>query len=81
MKGCTQQLRFPTISSVSMLYLDNIYAYVYFSCIFISPYGMTHLLRISSKHGVYGFDPLEQVGWDHIGGSAMGENTACLTVL
>lgn len=31
---------------------------------------MAHLLRIASKHGVYGFDPLEQVGWDHIGGSA-----------
>lgn len=67
--------------SVSMFYLYNEYAYTYFSCIFILPSGMTHLLRISSKHGVYGFDPLEQVGRDHIGGSTMWENTACLTVL
>lgn len=31
---------------------------------------MSHLLRIASEHGVYSFDPLEQGGWDHTGGSA-----------
>lgn len=81
LKRGKQHLRTPAISSVAMFYLYNKYAYTYFSCIFISPSGMTHLLRISSKHGVYGFDPLEQVGWDHIGRSAMWEKTACLTVL
>lgn len=47
----------------------------------ISSSAMTHLLRISSEHGVYGFDPLEQVGWNHVRGSAMWQNTACFTLI
>lgn len=48
-----------------MLYFLDKYAHLFHNL------ESTHLLRISSEHGVYGFDPLEQVGWDHIGGSAM----------
>lgn len=36
---------------------------------------MTHLLRISSEHGVYGFDPLEEVGRHDIGGSGQVKKT------
>lgn len=34
---------------------------------------MTHLLRISPEHWIYDFDPLEQVGGNHIRGSATEE--------
>ena len=51
---------------------------MHFYCTFISPSAVTHLLRIPSKHGVYGFDPLEQVGWDHVGDSVKWQNTVCL---
>lgn len=59
------------VTSVSVFYLYDECAHMHIHCCtFISPSAMAHLLRIASKHGVYGFDPLEQVGWDHIGGSA-----------
>lgn len=31
---------------------------------------VSHLLRVASEHGVYGFDSLEQVGGDHVRRSA-----------
>lgn len=61
--------------SISLFYFLHKYALVCISHTFVWPSGSTHLLRISSEHWVYGFNPLEQVGRHHVGGPAMWQNS------